>query len=75
MLLSACEIGQRVKSEFIKFDEEISQLDWNFLPMKIQRMLPTIIINTQQPLEILCFGSTPCDRETFRKVSHKNTIG
>lgn len=69
MLLFTCETGQGLTYEFIKFDNEINQMDWNFLPIKVQRLLPTIMINTQQPLEILCFGSTACGRETFKKVN------
>lgn len=69
MLLFTCETGQRLTYEFIQFDNEISQLDWNFLPIDIQRLLPIIMANTQQPFQILCFGSTTCGRETFKSVS------
>lgn len=36
--------------------------------MNVQKILPTILIHAQQPINIHCFGSIPCNRETFKKV-------
>ena len=73
MVFFACEIGERFSHAFDEIDDDIEQFDWNLFPMKIQRLLVTLMINTQQPFEIMCFGSTACIRETFKRVSFFNT--
>lgn len=75
LLLITCEIGQRVNVEFNECSEIIDQFDWYRFPAEIQRMLPLILNFTQQPIDIKCFGSTACNRETFKLVSKfKGTI-
>lgn len=69
MVFFSCEIGQRFTNSFEDIDNKVDQFSWNLFPIKIQRMLPTLMINLQQPFEIMCFGSTACIRETFKKVS------
>lgn len=70
MVFFACEMGQRHSNASEQTDEILGQFDWYLFPLKIQRMLPMVMVNTQQPLEIMCFGSTACNRETFKKVSY-----
>ena len=65
----ASEIGQRLTDGFADIANKIYKIDWYLLPMEIQRMLPTIMINTQQPTFIECFGSLTCSRDTYKKVS------
>lgn len=65
-----CEFGERVKSAFDNIDYDINQLEWYMLPADVVKILPTILINVQQPVEIKCFGSIPCARETYKKASH-----
>lgn len=69
MLFFACELGQRVTNAYEEIDDKIDHFNWNLYPMKIQRLLPILMMNTQQRMEIMCFGSRACTRETFRKVS------
>lgn len=69
MVFFACEIGQRFSNAYEEIEFVVERMGWNYLPIVIQRMLPTIILNVQQPFEIMCFGSTACTRETFKKVS------
>lgn len=45
------------------------KLDWYLFPSAIRRMLPTLIANVQQPVEIECFGSINCCRDAFKQVS------
>lgn len=63
-----CEMGQRVNLAFAKCSEIVEQFDWYLFPTEIQRMLPLILNITQQPFEIVCFGSAAGDRETFKSV-------
>lgn len=69
MVFFACEIGQRFSNAYEEIEVVIDQMNWNYLPIGIQRMLPNVMLNVQQPFEIMCFGSTACTRETFKKVS------
>lgn len=69
LVFVACEVGQRLTYAYVRFADEIEKLDWNLFPLKIQRMLPTIMNNSQVPLELMCFGSTTVSRDTFKRVS------
>lgn len=68
MLAFACEIGQRLSFQFAKFNDEICQIDWFYLPMKLQKWLPTVMVNAQESYEVKCFGSLTVNRETFKMV-------
>lgn len=63
------ELGQRINLAFKEIGEIISEFDWYLFPAKIQRMLPFIINYAQQSVDITCFGSAVCDRDTFKSVS------
>lgn len=66
----ACEIGHRMSEAFEgMIDFTIDQWDWYLLPKEIKRMLPSIMLNTQQPITLECFGSIKCSREVFKNVS------
>lgn len=64
----SCEMGQRINLAFEECNEIVEQFDWYQFPVEIQQMLPLILHFTQQPVEILCFGSRACDRDTFKSV-------
>lgn len=64
----SCEMGERLINEYEDIEFVICQLDWYLLPLEIQQMLTTIIINAQHPVTIECFGSTNVNRESFMQV-------
>lgn len=68
MVFAACEFGQRFSIAFNEIDDVVGQTDWYLLPIEIKRMLPIIIINSQQPCALEFFGSLSCSREQFKKV-------
>lgn len=68
LVFIACELGQQFTNLFDKIDDRIELLDWYLLPLAIQRMLPTIFINTQKPIAAKFFGNMSCCREQFKKV-------
>lgn len=68
LILFSCEIGQRHSNAYEEVNDIIDQFGWHLFPMKIERILPIIMINTQKPSEIMCFRSIPCLRATFRSV-------
>lgn len=67
-----CELGQRITNAFDGVDEELTQLDWYRLPIKVKKMLPMIIINAQEIVALKCFGSTLCGRESFKNVGSRD---
>ena len=63
-----CELCQQISNAFEEFNDMIGQFKWYLFPVKVQRILPTIIINAQQPVYLDCFGSIACNRDTFKRV-------
>lgn len=70
----ACELGQRTSDAFNKIENEFKQFNWYLFPGKIKQILPLVMIMTQQPVVIKCFGSISCSRETFKKGNFDNLI-
>lgn len=73
-LFASCDFGQRLNQAFEECGEMVDQFSWYLFPVKVQRMLPIIMIYTQKPVFIACFGSISADRETFRCVSASDLI-
>lgn len=69
MVFFACEIAQRNSNATENIDYAVHRFDWYLFPLKLQRILPTVMMNTRRPIEIICFGSIACNRATFKKVS------
>lgn len=63
-----CEMGQQIAVHFDKVDETILEMDWYLFPIKTQRMLPTILMVTQEPVQLQGFGNVPATRATFKGV-------
>lgn len=63
-----CDLGQRLTDAFDEICDDIVALKWNRFPLQIQRLLPTILIGTQSPVVLDCFGSISVLRDTFKKV-------
>lgn len=64
-----CEFGERASDGFDKLCDETCQLDWYSYPIKVQQMLPDIMIGTQKPVLIRGFGNIQCTRSAFNRVS------
>lgn len=69
IMFGICEIGQRITDKFDEMDEEIGAFNWYLFPHKIQKILTIILIKTQTPIELKCFGSFSTTRENSAKVS------
>lgn len=67
-----CELCEQISNLFNEINVSIGQLSWYYFPYKLQRILPTILVMSQKPFKIECFGSITCSRDTFKKVSLKN---
>lgn len=66
LVFISCELIGRINYGF----EAIGNIqhEWYLFPSNVQKMLPLILLYAQQPVNINCFGSIPCNRETFKKV-------
>lgn len=69
ILFITCELGGQISSDFDGINDQINQFDWYLCPLKVQKILPPIMANLQQPVEFKCFGSFACNRDTFKAVS------
>lgn len=69
VLFITCEVCQRSSQSLGESSDLIDQFEWYLFPAEIQRMMPMILQFTQQPFELICFGSTACNREAFKYVS------
>lgn len=72
ILFIACELPEQTLNKITEINHEISQLNWYLFPSKMKKMLPLFVAvaNDVEIVEIKCFGSIPCNRETFKGVSH-----
>lgn len=63
------EIGQRCSDAFEKLNGVITEFNWYLFPYEVQRIIPVVTLNAQQPIVIQFFGSAVCSREQFKKVN------
>lgn len=68
------EIGQQTSNDFDELLDEFMELDWYLFPEEIKQMLPTILINLQEPVIIEIFGKISCCRDNFKKVRSSQII-
>lgn len=67
-LFMYCECGELLRVRFDELNDDIYTSGWELFPMQIQRLLPIIVINTQQPVLLWGYGGFSCTRETFKRV-------
>lgn len=68
LVFICCELAGRVGNEFVDVNYLIDQFNWYLFPLKVQQLLPILMINAQEEVGFECFGSLLCNRETFKKV-------
>ena len=64
-----CECGQQVLDAFEEICDEIDRFNWYEFPIDIQKMLPIILIVSQEPVGMVAYGNIECKREIFKKVN------
>lgn len=67
-----CELCERVTQGFNDINAIFSKHTYLSYPIEIQRLLPIMIIFTQQKVDFELFGSLTCSRESFEQVSSVN---
>lgn len=68
LIFMYCEIGNNISVKFYGINNALYDLDWNTFPQAIRRMMPTILIVSQQPQQLTAFGGGKISRETFKRV-------
>lgn len=66
--LIVCESGGRVTDQFDRFSMELSECDWNELPIEMQRLYLIFLGDTQQPKNVKSYAGIMCLRGTFKEV-------
>lgn len=69
-----CKLGQRITDVFASIKDIFDQFDWYAHPQAIKRMLPTILLNVQKPVDVKCFGSFAANREGCKQVRAANNM-
>lgn len=68
MVFISCELAGRLSNKFEEICSDFEQINWYLFPLEMQKFLPFVLENAQKPVDFECFGSIPCDRETFKRV-------
>lgn len=74
LVFVSCEVGQQLTNLFEKINDRFDQLSWYLFSMKVQRLLPAVMINIQEPIVFECFGMINGSRDQFSKVNEIFTI-
>lgn len=69
LMFFSCEIGQQITNMYEDITERFEQLNWYIFPMKVQRIMPTAMINLNETVDIGCFGMMSGSRLQFQKVN------
>lgn len=63
-----CHFGNQLTDTFGTIYDTFYQCDWYLMPLKIQKIMPTILNAAQEPVFLRGFGNITCTREMFKKV-------
>lgn len=73
-IFGICDFGQQLCGTFEEILGIYDQFAWYLFPKKAQRMLTTIMIFVQRPVELHVVGSITCSRLTFQNVCKTLTL-
>lgn len=68
LLFAACELSQRINNAYSEVDSIFNQFAWYLFPNEVRRILPTIIMYIQEPVELKFFGNLSCSRDQYKRV-------
>lgn len=64
-----CLFGYEVTLRFDEINDSIYRCGWTELPLNVQRLLPTMMMISQNPVYIEGYFNDPCTREFLTKVN------
>lgn len=68
LVLISCELGEQTTNAFGGIGNEMRQYDWYLYPLELQRLYSSLLVISQRPVHLECFGSYACLRDSFKKV-------
>lgn len=63
-----CNNGEEVSSEYDTIGDAFFECAWYMFPIKLQNVMPTILIYAQEDVQMAGLGGLPCTRDTFKQV-------
>lgn len=69
IIFCVCDFGERLTGAFEEIVYVCNRFAWHLFPCHVQRMLSTLILVAQKPVELRVIGSISCGRITFQNVS------
>lgn len=63
-----CELSERISIAYFEVCDAVDELDWYLFPIEMQKLVPIVMVNSQAPIALRCFGSVFCGRDVFKKV-------
>lgn len=73
LVFISCELGHRLTDAFNDFNDIIDQFKLYLFSIEVKRIIPTIMLSSQKPVRLECFGSISCCREVFQQVCSCNS--
>ena len=73
-MVLVCEPGERVTEAFERFENDLKKYDWHLLSTEVGRLYLIFLLDTQQSINIQCFGGILCTRDTLKKVINLQTV-
>lgn len=55
-------------TQFDQMNHLINDCDWYIFPNELQRILPIVMMSTQQPVVLQGFANMKCTRDAFKQV-------
>lgn len=67
-LFAVSESGESITHQFNQFNENLWKCHWYSFPLAMQRIYSIVLVGVQEPVTILGYANTVCNRETFKIV-------
>lgn len=67
-IFMVCEPGEHVTQDFNAFDKEVEQCYFYMLQNPMKRLYLIFLLDTQQSINIQCYGRILCTRNTLKQV-------
>lgn len=69
-----CIYGDDVTSQFGEIHNSIYKCDWPKYPLRIQKLIPMMLIVAEKPVYIQGYMNIRCNRELIKKVPNANNL-
>lgn len=63
-----CQFGQQLSDQFASFEHTIFECNWYLFPLDVVHLYKTVMMVSQEPVELKGFANVYCTLETFKNV-------